>query len=782
MRSVQSGPIVGLSSQLALLPVLALTVGLGAPGWGAGIVYALAANAALARGLARRGAGGFGPADWVTLVRATLVAGVAALVAEAFVRPAPVAVLVTLAALAIVLDAVDGRVARTTGTTSELGARFDMEVDAFLILALAIYVAPRIGVWVLMIGAARYLLLAAGRFLPWLRAAAPPRYWCKVVAVIQGVALTIAAADIVPRPVMGMVLRVALVLLAESFGKEVWWLWRHRRPGGRPKVPALTLPAVLLVWLVLVIPADPSLITPAAFVSIPLGGLVIVTAALVLPPARRRGAARLAGVLLGLLALLKALNLGFFAALDRPFDAVGDWSYLGPGVGVLGDSIGPGWAIVAVAAAAVLAVAVVIVMALAVGRLCRAAAAHRRVSVRTVTALGVVWILCAVTGLQVAAGVPVASTSAAALVYRQLQHDVVDRNAFLAQIARDPVRDVPAEQLLTGLRGKDVLLVFVESYGRIAVQGGTFSPGVAAALRAGTGELAASGFAARSAFLTSPTFGGISWLAHSTLQSGLWVDSQRRYDDLLPRDRLTLTGAFARAGWRTVSDIPADTTDWPEGKRFYHYDAVYDSRNVGYRGPKFSYATMPDQYVLSAFHRLELAPARRAPVMAEIDLVSSHTPWTPLPRPVPWEQVGDGTIFDGMPALGESPKAVYKSPEKIRGLYGQSIEYTLNTLVSFVTSHPDPNLVLIVVGDHQPNALVSGAQAGHDVPVSIIAADPNVLAQISAWNWQAGMLPQAGAPVWPMSAFRDRFLAAYSPALNASPPAGASPAGRPGPR
>ena len=178
---------------------------------------------------------------------------------------------------------------------------------------------------------------------------------------------------------------------------------------------------------------------------------------------------------------------------------------------------------------------------------------------------------------------------------------------FAEEAAVDAFRDTPGEDLLTGLRGKDVVIAFVESYGRVAVEDSAISPAVDAVLDAGTSRLRAAGFSSRSAFLTSPTFGGISWLAHSTLQSGLWVDNQQRYDDLLDSDRLTLSGAFKRAGWRTVEDVPSNTKDWPEGKSFYHYDKIYDARNVGYRGPKFSYATMPDQYTLSAFQRLELA-------------------------------------------------------------------------------------------------------------------------------------------------------------------------------
>ena len=106
--------------------------------------------------------------------------------------------------------------------------------------------------------------------------------------------------------------------------------------------------------------------------------------------------------------------------------------------------------------------------------------------------------------------------------------------------------------------------MFVESYGRVAVQGSSFSPGIDVALERGAAQLRAAGFSSRSAFLTSPTFGGLSWLAHSTLQSGVVVDGQRRYDQLVQNNRLTLTRAFKRAGWRSVGAMPANKRAWPE--------------------------------------------------------------------------------------------------------------------------------------------------------------------------------------------------------------------------
>jgi phosphatidylglycerophosphate synthase len=570
VRSVQSGPIVGLISQLALLAALAATVGLGGTGWSAGVLYAIASNGLLGRAIIRRGTRGLGPADWVTLARASLVSVVTALVADSVYRPAPVAVLVSVATVALVLDAVDGRVARRTHTVSTLGARFDMEVDAFLIFVLSLYVAPTVGAWVLAIGLARYAFVAGTVFLPWLRASAPPRRWSKVVAAIQGIALTTAAADFLPRLIIGIILLAALAFLGESFGREVWWLWRHRQPdqsGTASRAVALTVVAGLIIWFVLAIPTRLSLITPVAFICIPLAGLIIVAVVLISPPAVRRATAVALGVLLGLLAVVKALDLGFWAVFDRQFDLLNDWFYFGPGVDVLSDSIGRIGSIAVAVAAVAIAIAAVFVLSWAMVRVTRAIANNRRVSIRALAALGVVWILFAITGLQPSPGVRVASTSAIGLVYGQLHSlgdDLADRSVFADQIAHDPLRDTAPGSLLSGLRGKDVLLVFVESYGRSALQGTSFSPGVDAVLRDGTSRLDAAGFSSRSAFMTSPTFGAGSWLAHSTLQSGLEVDSQQRYNQLLTHERLTLTGAFARAGWRTVFDVPANTMDWPE--------------------------------------------------------------------------------------------------------------------------------------------------------------------------------------------------------------------------
>jgi hypothetical protein len=97
----------------------------------------------------------------------------------------------------------------------------------------------------------------------------------------------------------------------------------------------------------------------------------------------------------------------------------------------------------------------------------------------------------------------------------------------------------------------------------------------------------------------------------------------------------------------------------------------------------------------------------------------------------------------------------------VRAAYGHSIQYTLTALTSFVQHYRDPNLVMVVLGDHQPSTIVSGLGASHDVPISVIAHDPAVLKRVGGWGWNDGLRPLPQAPVWPMSAFRDRFLGAF---------------------
>lgn len=222
------GPVTGAAAQFAQLAVLSAWWGIGLVGWLAGTVYALVSTTLLAVALWRSATRRLGPANAVTLARATLVGSVTTLVvADVAGRPVDTVVLVAIATVALVLDAVDGWVARATGTTSSLGARFDMEVDAFLIAVLSVYLAPSLGPWVLAIGGMRYAFVGAGWVLPWLRGPLPPSFARKTVAAMQGVLLVAAGSGAVGRVVATLLAGLALVLLAWSFGRDVAWLWRR---------------------------------------------------------------------------------------------------------------------------------------------------------------------------------------------------------------------------------------------------------------------------------------------------------------------------------------------------------------------------------------------------------------------------------------------------------------------------------------------------------------------------------------------------------------------------
>ena len=228
-------PAAGLGAQLVLLTSLwAAGVCLGVAGWLAGAAYALVVWAVLRSALRRSQARTFGPANGVTLARATLVGCVTAIVAQTLADHEPVTALIVIAAVALALDAVDGQIARRTGTATALGARFDMEVDAFLILVLSVFVSRSFGVWVLAIGLMRYAFVAAGWPLPWLRGPLSPTRAGKTIAALQGIVLVIAAAQITPRWTTFAMLGLALSSLSWSFTRDVGRLWRARHEQSAP--------------------------------------------------------------------------------------------------------------------------------------------------------------------------------------------------------------------------------------------------------------------------------------------------------------------------------------------------------------------------------------------------------------------------------------------------------------------------------------------------------------------------------------------------------------------
>ncbi|MFV0136111.1 CDP-alcohol phosphatidyltransferase [Streptomyces sp. HMX87] len=540
--------------------------------------------------------------------------------------------------------------------------------------------------------------------------------------------------------------------------------WRTRHPAAaRALRRTTTVLAAALVLGALLLPNTVAALRPDRFARIPAEAIIAAAVLLALPRRPRLVAAVLCGAGLGALTVVNVLDMGFREYLGRGFNIVLDWELLDDARSYVADSMGGTTAALATAGAVGSALLLPVLMALATVRIGELLAAHRDRATRGALLAGTVWITCSALGLQLF-GTPLASRQAAWAAENQARLTVQtlrDEAAFAKEAKKDAFGATPGDQLVPDLRGKDVIFAFIESYGRTALEDPLIAPGVDRTLDTSAQALTQAGYRAKSGWLTSATFGSGSWLGHSTFMSGLWVSSQQRYRTVTAGDHLTLTEAFARTGaWDTVGIMPGVQKAWPEGE-FYGLDKVYDAFDLGYRGPKFSWSTMPDQYALEAFQRLEHGRERDKDLMAAVILTSSHQPWAPIPRMVGWEELGDGRIFESVERAGEDADDVIADTTRSREEYGKSVQYSLTSLTQWLERYGDDDTVLVFLGDHQPRSRVSGNDASRDVPVTIVAKDPRVLDKIDDWDWTEGLRPAQDAPVWRMDAFRDRFLTAY---------------------
>ena len=314
---------------------------------------------------------------------------------------------------------------------------------------------------------------------------------------------------------------------------------------------------------------------------------------------------------------------------------------------------------------------------------------------------------------------------------------------------------------------RDVLVVFVESYGRTSMDTPFYAQQHRPLLERATQDLRDAGLAMQSAYLTSPTRGGQSWLAHATFANGMRVDGQARYQAALASGRETLFHIAARSGFHTAAVMPAITLDWPEAA-FMGFETVLPAADLGYRGLPFNWVTMPDQFTLAALDRLLRDTPSDRKLFAQVALISSHAPWVPIPRLVPWDELGDGTIFDEMAQSGDRPEVVWRDHDRVRDQYRQSITYALETVVDYAIRHADTPPLIIVLGDHQAAGFIA-LDERPDVPVHLIGP-PELLAQVADWGWTPGLIPSDTAPLLPMEAMRDLLLNGFS----TQPPAGAA--------
>lgn len=511
-------------------------------------------------------------------------------------------------------------------------------------------------------------------------------------------------------------------------------------------------------FLAFTLPDHPDALGMDAFLRLPLEWPAIALLVLMTRGFLRRLIIYLCALLVFVVLFLKIADIGVQTAFQRQFNPYLDLKMLADGWNLISGTIGTPAALIALTGGILFFLLVVIIFLNSLRQMAQAQASLRSLLIGVFAciiagAVSLFWV----DKTRVELGTPTYLAGRLSLIVRSF----ADMRVFEHQLGAGlGPRD--GGDLFQAVRGKDVFVIFVESYGRSAVDDPRYSGVTLPRLSATQTQIEAAGLQAASGWVTSPTVGGLSWLAHGTLLSGLWVDSQARYDRLMISRQPSLNRLFLQAGWHTVAVMPAITMAWPEAD-YFGYDQILSATGLEYRGKPFNWVTMPDQYTLFAFDRLALKPAslRGQNVMAEIALISSHAPWTPVPRLVDWDAVGDGSIFNNQATSGDPPSVVWANPERVRSQYIQTIDYSLATLGDFM-ARQGKGAVYIILGDHQPASIITGPDASRAVPVHIVTDDAQLLARFQKDGFTSGMTPVDATGERPMSELRQLLIDAFS--------------------
>ena len=524
--------------------------------------------------------------------------------------------------------------------------------------------------------------------------------------------------------------------------------------------------ALAVLYLVLVQPNHPQAMTWGALTIFPLELPVIVAALLALGQSWSAFALRsVLVVLLWTIAVLKLADFTTFTAFNRGFNLAVDYHLAPAGWMLVQGTLGTWMAGLAVGGGVLALVALACALWWATGAIARFAMPRhvRPVALALVPVLAVppVAEIGAARGAWVlpdALRPPGAAFTARVGLERVEQALVAraDLGRFRKAALTDPVRG--RTPFFDRLAGRDLILVYIESYGRSSHDNPLYAQTHETTLRVAQQAIAQAGLDMRSGWARAPMVGGQSWLSHGTVASGLWLDTQSRYRALLASPRRTLFHFAQQAGRRSVAIMPAHVLPWPEGA-YFGFDAIYNAPDLGYRGQPFNWVTMPDQFTLTAFERLELSRRDRAPLVAQVVLVSSHAPWVPVPEMVPWDAVGDGRIFDKWALSGDPPNVVWRDHDRVRDQFRRAIDYSLRTVGDWAARQgrdPDRAPLIVVMGDHEPARFVSGTE-DYDVPLHVIGP-PDLVALFDGLGWASGLLPTAESAPVPMDALRDLLL------------------------
>ncbi len=522
------------------------------------------------------------------------------------------------------------------------------------------------------------------------------------------------------------------------------------------------IPAAMVLYLALIQPNHPAAMTWGALLAFPLELPAILCALIALGDGK---AGRIfKAVLTAVMTVIVALKIADFVsfnALSRGFNPVADLPLIDAFVRLLAGSLGAALAALAVAGAVVLLVVVAALLWWAMGQWARFQPWRlRNFALPAVLAAGVAVAEIGHTmgGWTLPVSPPGAAFTARVGVERvvMIERSLSELKAFRAAVKEDPFAGTPG---LLDRIDRDVLVVFVESYGRTSFDTPFFASAHRETLARYEAQLTGLGVSMQTGFLDAPTRGGQSWLTHATFSNGLWIDDQIRYGAALSSGRETLFHHAAKGGFRTAAVMPQITLDWPESARM-GFEDILAAKDLGYNGLPFNWVTMPDQFTLAALDRLLRDGNDERHLFAQIALASSHAPWVPVPSIIAWDALGDGQVFNEIAASGDSPEVVWRDRDRVRAQYRLAVDYALSAVFEYAVLHAEDPPLLLVIGDHQAAEFVA-LDARSDVPIHVIGPEALVAALTDVAPY-GGLLPDDAAGTMPMDALRDILLTAYS--------------------
>ncbi|MFK8075080.1 MAG: hypothetical protein AB8B84_00740 [Granulosicoccus sp.] len=456
------------------------------------------------------------------------------------------------------------------------------------------------------------------------------------------------------------------------------------------------------------------------------------------------------------LIVLRLLDFGFYLAFDRAFNFLRDGYLIVSAINLLQTGFGQLTAMLVVIIVIALTTAVTWLLSYLLNGLSALGRLQPKVRLNITVAMLVLTVATIIGERFLPERIVLHST-----VMEQLSNNVEaskisqQRSAHVHRAVTHTSLGDNVDPRFNALLKHDVVIIFVESYGRSFISNPAFNPVASDTLQTFADTLKNAQAHVKSSWLKAPVSGGQSWLSHATLHAGVTIEKQADYELLVTSKHSSLATIFEQSGWSSMGVVPGIQFHWPEGE-WYGFDRLYTQDDFNYGGKRFGYITMPDQFTLAHFN--EQVQRSDVSVMATIALLSSHAPWNELPKKLPWSSIQDGSVYNG--SHREERGTSIFDLNGLKHYYTRSIQYTLQVVSEFIDNY-QRDALFIVLGDHQPAAIIGGLGNSMDVPIHVISKSRHLITRLPETTWAAGVVPDERVPPTDMAEFSALLMSLY---------------------